>query len=129
MEEKMSRPLVIIEYKASTPMGEGMSGCESLVKRVKDKDTIMISYDMKYVLSSVVFTEKFERLKRGIRETIVKYVMDSVSTGEFLKGEKLSEYILRVVLFSYHFDKNGVVSKNDLYVSWTESCHIDNFKE
>ena len=123
--------LVIIEYLASMPSGECMYLLGNKVKSAENMYTYEISHDFKYMLNSVKFTERFQKLKRKTRDKIIKHVLKRLVSGELIKDEECTEYILRYVWDADYFETAKVVKNREMRVEWVEECHIDylDFKE
>ena len=117
--------LVIIEYLASMPSGECMYLPGNKVKSTANIDTYEIHYDFKYMLNSVKFTERFQKLKRKTRDKIIKHVLKRLVSGELIKDEECTEYILRYVWDADYFETAKVVKNREMRVEWVEECHID----
>ncbi len=125
LDAKQDRTLVVIVYKASTPGGESMYCPGEIIKKTTDKDIIEFNFDFKYILDSIVFTKRFLKLRREVREKIIEHVLKTVLSGELVNKEKIQEYMVRFVWTSDYFEENNVVEKKDMFVSWVESHHID----
>ncbi len=123
-DKHINGALVIIDYIACKPSGEGMYTTGELVSKTKTTDTWKYRFDFKYLLKSMEFTDLFDVLRRDVKEKIISHITGILPIG---RKEKISEHILRRVLYAEYFEDIGVVTKDEMRVSWVDDCHISSF--